>query len=273
MRTICQSLILFVAAGFLSMAGCAHRAGMPLSPAPDTASSAATGFLNQYLEAAAANPRYVLYVPREYTPEKAWPLIVFLHGAGERGDDGLVQTEVGIGTALRRYPDRYPALVLMPQCPEDRFWDVMLGDIEAMMARTEAAYNIDEDRIYLTGLSMGGYGTWLWGAMKTDTFAALMPICGGGTTMDIGGLGYEKSVDFGTLKERVQHLARIPVWAFHGADDTVVPPLRSRQMAERIEKAGGDVHYTEFPGTGHNSWDPAYRHKKATNWLFRQRKE
>lgn len=232
-----------------------------------------SGFLNQSVAVAGAESKYVLYVPREYTPDRAWPLIVFLHGAGERGDDGLIQSEVGLGGAIRRFPERYPALVLMPQCPEGAFWDTAIPAIEAQLAKTQADYRVDRERIYLTGLSMGGYMTWLWGALKTDTFAALTPICGGGKVEDIHRLlgSKETAVDFGTLEDRVAKLAAVPVWAFHGARDPVVPVMRSQVMVRLVEKAGGEVKYTEYPDLEHNSWDAAYGDEEFPKWLLKQR--
>ncbi len=232
-----------------------------------------TGFLNKTLENCDAMARYVVYVPHDYTPDKAWPLIVFLHGAGERGSDGLIQTEVGIGTAIRRHADWFPAIVLFPQCPESKFWDVIIGDIERAMTKTQQEYRIDPDRIYLTGLSMGGYGVWLWGAKKTDTFAALMPICGGGDMSELLLMSRKPPVyDFGSMEERVKKLSKVPIWAFHGADDETVPPDRSRRMVKLVKDAGGDVKYTEFPKTGHNSWDAAYGEEKHILWLLKQKK-
>lgn len=234
-----------------------------------------TGFLNKTVDVQEGNSRYVLYVPADYTPEKKWPLIVFLHGAGERGDDGLKQSEVGLGAAIRMNPERFPALVVMPQCPESRYWDApILAGVEQAMEQTRKDYTIDEQRIYLTGLSMGGYGTWMWGAVKSDTFAALMPICGGGEIEDLKGLAKKsKPGNFGTLEERVQRLAGIPIFAFHGAVDDVVPPERSREMVKLVEAAGGHVKYQEFPDTGHNSWDQAYGSANAIKWLFKQEKK
>ncbi len=232
-----------------------------------------TGFLNKSVDVEGGARKYVLYVPAAYTPSEAWPLIVFLHGAGERGDDGLIQSEVGIGEAIRRNSDRFPALVLMPQCPEERFWDSAIPAIEGAMAQTAAAYNVDKERVYLTGLSMGGYMTWLWGALKADTFAALMPICGGGKLEDIQRLigAEETAVDFGDAEERVATLAKIPIWAFHGAKDPVVPVWRSQQMVRAVKEAGGEVKYTEYPEAMHDSWTEAYADKDAIKWLFKQR--
>lgn len=259
-------------AGILKLlTGCATQAAAPERPAA-LSPAIETGFLNKSLDNGALMKRYVVYVPYGYTPEKAWPMIMFLHGAGERGRDGLLQTEVGLGAAIRRHADRWPAIVVMPQCPENMFYDALFDDIERAMNRTFEEYNIDRKRVYLTGLSMGGYGTWIWGALKTDTFAALMPICGGGEIMDIkmkiGASGGKET--YGTLDERVKKLAQVPIWAFHGADDDVVSPERSRKMVKLVKAAGGDVQYTEFPKTGHNSWDQAYNLEKAIDWLFAQ---
>ncbi len=132
---------------------------------------------------------------------------------------------------------------------------------------------MDERAISLTGLSLGGYATWIWGALKIDTFSALMPVCGGGDPAHLGNRILEENRDaFGTMDERVQNLKRIPIWAFHGADDSAVSPERSREMVERVKKAGGDVQYTEFKDTDHNSWDQAYGAKKHIKWLLKQRK-
>lgn len=231
-----------------------------------------TGFLNKSIPVEGGARKYVLYVPDTYIPAEPWPLIVFLHGAGERGDDGLIQSEVGIGEAIRRHSDRFPALVLMPQCEANKFWDSAVPAIEGAMAKTIADYNIDTDRIYLTGLSMGGYMAWLWGGVKADTFAAIMPICGGGKLEDIQRLlGSEKSaMDFGELDDRVKQLAKTPIWAFHGALDPVVPVMRTQLMVRLVKEAGGDVKYTEYPEAKHDSWVQAYADEDAIKWLFKQ---
>jgi len=213
-----------------------------------------TGFINKTMEVRGETRAYVVYVPREYDPAKEWPLIVFLHGAGERGDDGLHQTEVGIGTAIREHPDRFPALVVMPQCPKDVWWDDAIPDIDMSIARTVDEYNVDSSRIYLTGISMGGYATWMYGAQHVDRFAALMPICGGGNPADAA------------------QLAQRPIWAFHGAIDQVVRPEESKKMVKAVEEADGDVQLTLYEDVGHVSWDKAYGDKKAIRWLLRQEK-
>jgi len=213
-----------------------------------------TGFINKTLMHGDEEIPYVVYVPRDYDPGQSWPVILFLHGAGERGVDGLVQTEVGIGRAIRRYPDRFPCLVVMPQCPPDVWWDRAIDRAEMSLAQTLAEYSTDPDRIYLTGLSMGGFGTWLLGAAQADRFAALMPICGGGQVEDAAAL------------------ARLPIWAFHGDADSVVPPEQSRVMVKAVQAAGGAITYTEYEGVDHNSWDPAYSDEAAIAWLLQQRR-
>jgi predicted peptidase len=202
----------------------------------------------------------VVYVPEGYTPDKPWPLIVFLHGIGERGSDGWKQADVGIGHAIRFNPERFPALVVMPQCATSTVWsstDNPKGapaskHIDAAIDYVETHYNIDKRRISLTGLSMGGFGAYSYGAMRADEFSAFMPICGGGDPAD------------------AKELARRPLWAFHGLTDPVVKPERSRQMVDAVKAAGGKAQLTEYPGVGHNSWDKAYGDPAAIAWLLAQ---
>jgi predicted peptidase len=215
--------------------------------------SGTTGFLNRVMDVNGKQRAYVVYVPRDYDPATAWPLVMFLHGAGERGDDGMKQSDVGIGRAIRFHPDRFPAIVVMPQCPERVWWDAATADIDISLAQSLKEFNVDKDRVYLTGLSMGGYGTWIYGAKHAGTFAALYPICGGGREDD------------------AKALAKVPIWAFHGEDDRVVKPEESKKMVDAVQAAGGLVKYTEFPKTDHNSWDKAYDDAAALKWLFSQR--
>lgn len=197
---------------------------------------------------------YVVYVPPQYDASKAWPLVLFLHGAGERGDDGVDQSTVGIGPAIEANPERFPCIVVMPQCPRNVMWTARYDEIDAALNATLSEYNIDKSRMYLTGLSMGGYGTFMYGADNVDKFAALAPICGGGRVTDAA------------------KLAGVPMWVFHGGADPVVAPEKSRSMVEAIKSAGGDVRYTEYEGVGHNSWDNAYGDPELMEWMLAQTK-
>ena len=238
------------------------------------ANGMADGFASKSLTVGLQETKYAVYVPKEYSADKTWPLIVFLHGAGERGDDGVAQTQAGIGPAIVKNPERFPAIVLLPQCPKETEWSSQIDALEAQMEATQGEYNIDPTRIYLTGLSMGGYGTWLWGAVKTDIFAALMPICGGGDPADIQSLlKVAGSNPYGSHASRVRALAKVPIWAFHGGSDSVVPTERSRTLVEAVKAAGGNIEYTEFEGVDHNSWDPAYQSEDTITWLLKQKKE
>lgn len=209
-------------------------------------------FITKQLALRGSKRRYAVYVPENYNDNVPWPVILFLHGRGERGDDGAKQTEVGIGTAIRRWPERFPALVVFPQCPKDRFWDRAGEDIDAAFNMTLEEYRTDPTRYYLTGISMGGFGTWGYGARHADRFAALLPVCGGWDVED------------------AQRLASLPIWAFHGADDATVPAQASQRMVAAVEDAGGDVRYTEYPGVGHQSWDRTYSDPEVIAWLFAQ---
>ena len=214
-----------------------------------------TGFINRSLRIDDRDHRYVVYVPFNYSPNKPWPLIVFLHGAYERGNDGLIQSDVGIGRAIRQHPDRFPCLVVMPQCPERGWWEKETELIDMALAETRRAYNVDPTRIYLTGLSMGGCATWTYGAQRTNVYAALIPICGKGNTDDANAL------------------AGIPIWVFHGAKDENVPVRYSRKMVDAIEKRHGLIKYTEYPEADHNAWDKAYGNEDTIAWLLSQKRK
>jgi beta-glucosidase len=240
--------------------------------APRVSSKQQTGFLDRTIAIGDRMYPYTVYVPRNYDPARAWPVILFLHGAGERGTDGVRATAIGLGNSLRFGPDRIPAIVVFPQVPLDQRWLGEPADV-AMQAldRTLAEFHTDPKRVYLTGLSMGGYGTWHLALAHPDRFAALAVVCGGITT-------YEKtSVRQSPLTTHASDpfafvanaLKDKPVWIFHGADDPIIPATESRHMYEALQKAGaGDVHYTEFPNVGHNAWDPAYGTAELWTWMF-----
>lgn len=206
--------------------------------------------------------RYRLLVPEKSGPR---PLILFLHGAGERGEDNRVQLaylpEIMARPEMR---SKFPAYVLAPQCPPGRSWSrrtwaaevppIPPDALPAMVDDIADRHPVDRKRLYLTGLSMGGFGTWELAARMPETWAAIVPICGGG--------------DPGTAA-RVKDIS---IWAFHGAEDEVVPPEKSQEMIEAVRRAGGRPRYSELAGVGHDSWTPAYGDPALLEWLFSQKR-
>jgi predicted peptidase len=199
---------------------------------------------------------YAVYLPPGYSAVKPWPVILFLHGFGERGSDGVSQTR-GICAFLRRNADRFPCLVVMPQMPRTSVrWSGMMNDL-ALKSLEEVArkYHGDRRRLYLTGCSMGGGGCWRIAALHPHLFAAVMPLCGHA----------DPAAQAPTLKS-------LPIWAFHGADDPLVPARYSRDMVKAL-RAEGNTHirYTEYPGVRHNCWDRTYSDPTVIAWLLAQR--
>lgn len=238
--------------------------------------SVQTGFLDRSVTVGGVAYHYEVYVPANYSPAQQWPVILFLHGAGEKGADGLLQTSNALGAAIRRAPSTYPAIVIFPQAPPDSSWIGVPSQIAiGALDKTLAEFRTDPDRVYLTGLSMGGNGTWYLASTFPDWFAAVVPICGFVTW-----LGRERtyrqvvpgdSADaFPTLARR---LGRVPTWIFHGEIDQSVPVDQSRRAAEAMARAGGNVKYTEFPGMDHNVWDAVYSSPTFRTWLFAQRRK
>jgi predicted peptidase len=214
---------------------------------------------------------YRLLKPDNYDPKMSYPLVVFLHGAGERGIDNEKQLIHGVAEfAKEENRKKYPCFLVAPQCPEGKKWvevdwgaashrmpaepspsEVLLLEL---IAALQKEYRLDSKRIYITGLSMGGFGTWDLIARKPELFAAAVPICGGGD------------------ETQAAKIAAIPIWVFHGGKDGVVKVSRSRNMIEAIKKAGGHPKYTEYPEEGHASWIPAYRDADMMKWLFEQKR-
>ncbi|GAB3103981.1 carboxylesterase family protein [Lysobacter terrae] len=220
--------------------------------------------------------RYQVFVPSTSAAGRTPPVILFLHGTGERGSDGEKPVRVGLGPHVLAHRADFPAIVVFPQAPDDRDWN---GDTAtmalAMLDRATDEFHGDRDRVYLTGLSMGGYGTWELALREPHRFAALVPICGAllppreeRTTLFVTPLA--GSADpYGTLAKALHH---IPMWIFHGAKDDLVPPDDDRRTYAALKAAGGDVRYTEFPDANHNAWDPTYATSELWPWLFAQRR-
>ncbi|MCP4574570.1 MAG: prolyl oligopeptidase family serine peptidase [bacterium] len=231
-----------------------------------------TGFLDRTLQCEGAERRYQVYVPRDYDPAVAWPVILFLHGSGERGEDGVRPTQVGLGSAIRWSPERWPAIVVFPQLPDRKVWSDGAGCMAlAALAAAEAEFHTDPDRVYLTGVSLGGLGTWQLAYEHPERFAALVPVCGFVEPAGHRG-GFVPDTADGPHAEVARRLAQVPTWIFHGAADPVVPVEDARLMSAALEEAGAKVHYSELAGVEHNSWDPAYATESLPRWLFDQRR-
>ena len=218
-------------------------------------------------------------MPREFDRRKLWPVILFLHGGGEYGSDGMRQTNVGLAPAIRRDPDRFPAIVVFPQAKADDKPGWQLDGGAAAMAALDKAikeFRGDAKRVYLTGMSAGGNGSWYLASRYPERFAAAVIICGfifkftgRASAVEYPSLAPNESDPYGYIARRV---ARIPIWISHGDADDVVPPDESRKMFAALKKIGADVQYTELPKVNHNAWDATYSRKDVIEWMFRQRR-
>jgi predicted peptidase len=232
-----------------------------------------TGFLDRNITVAGKSYHYQVYVPADYATKPAWPAILFLHGAGERGDDGLLQTNVGLAPAIRQNPSRYPAIVVFPQVPRDSQWVGTPADMAvAALQQTMREFHVDPSRVYLTGLSMGGHGTWYIAYRHPELFAAVVPICGWVREFAQfrGSVPVVPGDSATVMTSLAQRLGKLPIWIFHGEVDQVVNVNGSREPAAALKAAGADVHYTELLGLNHNSWDAAYASEEFSTWLFAQ---
>ena len=247
-----------------------------LAPTPTLAQRTETGFLDRTVTVSGTTHRYQVYVPAAYAGStQRWPVILFLHGGGETGTDGLLQTSVGLPSAIRARPARYPAIVVMPQMPSDSAW--MGGPAQTAMAaldQTLAEFRTDPDRVYLTGLSMGGNGTWNLAYRFPDRFAAIAPICAFISVFP--NARWSRPIapaDSGDAFVAIaRQLRRVPTWIFHGELDRAVQVSESRRAAEALKAVGGNVRYTEFLGGEHNVWDATYASPVFQEWLFAQRR-
>ncbi len=206
--------------------------------------------------------KYLLFLPKSYDANgtKHWPLILFLHGAGERGTNIWKVAVHGPPKIVKGKPD-FPFIIVSPQCPEGQRWsnDVVLGLLDEVTAK----YAVDPKRVYLTGLSMGGFGTWALAAEYPERFAAIVPICGGGEVIPILLAGRDKRAALKTLG----------VWAFHGAKDPVVKLEESERMVGAFKKVGcTDVELTVYPEAGHDSWTEAYSNPALYEWLLKHQR-
>jgi len=208
--------------------------------------------------------QYQIYVPAQTDSPQNLPLIVFLHGIGQRGSGGFLPVEGGAGAIAKHYLAQVPAIILLPQCRLESFWSdsVMEKMVMLEIAQTVEEFSADAKRVYLTGVSMGGYGVWYLAARHSEKFAALVSICGGSP--------FTRGERFSPIAEKV---GKTPAWVFHGADDKTVPVTESRQIVEALRTHDGKVKYNEYANVGHNVWINAATEKELLPWLLAQKLE
>lgn len=233
-------ILVFLAA--INFFGCSNSSVIKMNEGKQTAQS----FSGKYQKDVKLN--YLLYLPKEYERKEKMPLLLFLHGAGERGDDlELVKTH---GPAkLVEQGKEFPFVIVSPQCPKNQRWNPT--DLIALLDHIIANYKIDEKRIYVTGLSMGGNGTWKLAAEIPNRIAAIIPICGWGDPF------------------AAMMMGKLPAWVFHGAKDVVVPLKSSEEMVEVMKRNGGEIKFTVYPEANHDSWTETYNNPEIYEWLLK----
>lgn len=195
--------------------------------------------------------QYLIYLPKNYeTSEEQFPLLLFLHGAGERGNDIELVKRHGPPKLVEEGKE-FPFIIVSPQCPEGTRWNYQTLALTALLDEIESKYRVDKNRIYVTGLSMGGQGTWTLALTQPNRFAAIAPICGW------------------TDSWEVCKISHIPIWVFHGAKDNVVPVSESQEMVKALQDCGAkEVKLTIYPEANHDSWTETYNNPELYNWLL-----
>ncbi|MBD0371895.1 MAG: prolyl oligopeptidase family serine peptidase [Pyrinomonadaceae bacterium] len=218
------------------------------------------GLLSRNVKVGNKSYGYQIYMPGKLAGKEKLPVILFLHGIGQRGTGGFVKGAAAI--LIRQYLERLPAVVVLPQCEKGRYWSdpEMEAMVMATLNDTVAEFKADRERLYMIGVSMGGFGAWHLAAEQRGMFAAFVSICGGSPL--------RTGERFQTIARRV---GRTPVWVFHGMDDRVVPVSESRQMVAALKALGGNVRYSEYEGVGHNVWLNVMKERELLPWLLSQR--
>ncbi|WP_409304913.1 dienelactone hydrolase family protein [Peribacillus sp. SCS-155] len=198
---------------------------------------------------------YLVFLPEDYesVDNKQYPLLVFLHGAGERGNDIEKVKNYGIPEILSHAD--LPFILICPQCPDGTVWSLEIDALSKLLEEIKRLYKIDDRKVFLSGLSMRGYGTWDFAMKFPDKLTAIAPICGGAI-----------------MPEKICTLKDLPVWAFHGEKDKSVPIENTKRLVSALEKIGGNVRYTYYPEIGHNCWGAAYKNPNLFRWLLEQTK-
>ncbi|RIK66794.1 MAG: hypothetical protein DCC65_08685 [Planctomycetota bacterium] len=247
----------------MSQFAAAQEAGRPGRPdqsgaaTPKSQRRLPRGFLARALKMPDGKSRkYAIFIPPQYNDDvnHRWPVILFLHGSGEIGADGIRQTTVGMPVYVARLAARFPFIVVMPQAHKMWFRGEEATAVSLIMEEVHHDYRTDRDRVYLTGLSMGGFATWEMSIFRPDLFAAIVPVCG------IAPLQY------------IKNIVHIPVWAFHGSLDKNVPVSGSRDAVAELKRLGASPKYTEYPNLGHKCWDLAYDNPELYRWMLQFRR-
>lgn len=244
--------IMFVGLVLVGLAGCVTVGGKAVSHKGVEAQS-----LSKTIEKD-IKLDYLLYLPDGYEEaDKDWPMILYLHGAGERGNNIKKIGKHGPMMHIKKEGKQYPFIVVAPQCPKEEWWcDVRLVEcLDELLKKITSDYRVDEDRIYLTGVSMGGYGTWNLATEFPHRFAAIAPFCGAGLP--------------NKARHRIRHL---PVWVFHGDQDKAVPIQLSKDMFDALKPVSAEINFTVYPGVGHVCWKEAYAGTELYEWFLKHKR-
>jgi len=195
---------------------------------------------------------YLLSLPKDYDKQEKWPLMLFLHGAGERGHNLDLVKVHGPPKLIAQGKD-LPFIVVSPQCPADMWWESL--ELITLLDEIQSKYKVDPDRVVVTGLSMGGFGTWRLANYAPDRFAAIAPICGGAETF------------------WAKRIAPIPTWVFHGTKDGAVPFERSQTMVDALKREKAEPRFTIYKDVGHDSWTETYNNPELYEWLLQQKRK
>jgi predicted esterase len=196
---------------------------------------------------------HLVLLPQDYDndKDKQWPLVLFLHGAGERGEDVETVRRHGIPKLITN-GQSFPFIVVAPQCHSGSWWTTETENLALLLDKVVTKYRVDTNRVYCTGLSMGGYGTWSLSMAYPERFAAIAPICGGGDVHDVA------------------RIKDVPIWAFHGAKDDTVPVERTQKLIDALKDIGVTPRFTVYPDASHNSWDETYDNPELYEWMLKQ---
>ena len=266
--------VALVLAGVLSAGSPAAHAANAKSHHTHAEPPQETGFLNRKIELHGATYRFQVYLPEEWRRDdhKQWPIILFLHGRGERGAEGMWQTQIGLPQAVRDHPERWPFVIVMPQCPQASYWTdpAMMALALASLDEESAEFHGDPERTYLSGLSLGGYGAWELARLYPHSWAAVA-IAAGGIFWSYEPERWQQAATLPA--EYAKALGRTPVWLFHGSEDNVVSPRQSELMFDAFKASDGHIRLWIYQGLKHDCWTRAYDEPELPRWLLSHRRQ